>query len=431
MINPWSSGQVTDYERLREDFGINDIPKGVFDHPLFRRGIIFGQRGLEYIEYCSKNNLPFNAMTGLMPSGEMHLGNKSVMDQIIFYQSMGAKITIAVADLESYGTRNLPLEKARDIAINGYLVNYIAMGLKPCRFYFQSESFRVQRLSLILSNEVNLSEMKAIYGFENSSPMLHINAPLIQVGDILHVQSKEMGGPVPTIVPVGADQDPHIRLTRDIANRHRIFNISWERETVKISVSGKFDSKMMIDIAQEKLRELGFKIVSRNDNYRLISAMGDIENSVKLDVELAQLESRYNEHAFIAPSATYQKLLTGLKGGKMSSSKPESLISLNDEPEDAVKKIKSATTGGRATVEEQKLKGGEPDKCPVFELYSFHLSPNDKDLNEIHESCKAGTLLCGSCKSEAAERMRSFLSDLKEKRDEARSKISLYTGDES
>ncbi|WP_276968421.1 hypothetical protein, partial [Metallibacterium scheffleri] len=174
MINPWSSGQVPDYDRLREDFGIGDVPKGIFDSSLFRRGIIFGQRGLEYIEYCMKNEIQFNAMTGLMPSGEMHLGNKSVMDQILFYQSLGAKITIAVADLESYGTRNLSLEKARDIAINKYLVNYIAMGLKPCRFYFQSDSARVQRLALILSNEVNFSEMKAIYGFENSSPMLHI-----------------------------------------------------------------------------------------------------------------------------------------------------------------------------------------------------------------------------------------------------------------
>ena len=430
MINPWSSGQVTDYDRLREDFGIGDVPKGIFDNSLFRRGIIFGQRGLEYIEYCIKNNIQFNAMTGLMPSGEMHLGNKSVMDQILFYQSLGAKITIAVADLESYGTRNLSLEKARDIAINKYLVNYIAMGLKPCRFYFQSESPRVQRLSLILSNEVNLSEMKAIYGFENSSPMLHINAPLVQVGDILHVQSPEMGGPSPTIVPVGADQDPHLRLTRDIANRHRVFNISWERETVKISVSGKYDSKKMLDLANEKLLELNFKIVSRNDNYRLISAMGDIDNSAKLDLDLAIIESKYNENAFIAPSATYQKLLTGLKGGKMSSSKPESLISLNDRPEDAVKKIKSATTGGRATVEEQRIKGGEPDKCPVFELYSFHLSPDDRDLNEIHETCKAGTLLCGACKSEAAERMRKFLSDLNEKRNEAMEKISLYVGDE-
>ena len=114
----------------------------------------------------------------------------------------------------------------------------------------------------------------------------------------------------------------------------------------------------------------------------------------------------------------------------MSSSKPESLISLNDRPEDAVKKIKSATTGGRATVEEQRIKGGEPDKCPVFELYSFHLSPDDRDLNEIHETCKAGTLLCGACKSEAAERMRKFLSDLNEKRNEAMEKISLYVGDE-
>ncbi|EQD26113.1 tryptophanyl-tRNA synthetase, partial [mine drainage metagenome] len=115
-----------DYDRLREEFGIQEVPIGSFDYHLFRRGLIFGQRGLEYIEYSIKNGIKFNAITGLMPSGEMHLGNKSAIDQIIYYQSLGAKITIAVADLESFATRNLSIEKAREVAINKYLVNYIA-----------------------------------------------------------------------------------------------------------------------------------------------------------------------------------------------------------------------------------------------------------------------------------------------------------------
>ncbi|EQD27968.1 tryptophanyl-tRNA synthetase, partial [mine drainage metagenome] len=222
----------------------------------------------------------------------------------------------------------------------------------------------------------------------------------------------------------------HIRLTRDIANRHRIFNISWEADQVQISISGKYDEKKMINIASRKLEEMGFDVTSKNYNYRLITARGNHSEKVKLDMEMVGLEANMNEHAFIAPSATYQKLITGLKGGKMSSSKPESLISLNDKPEEAAKKIKSATTGGRATVEEQKLKGGEPDKCPVFELYSFHLSSRDDDLKEINDNCRSGSLLCGSCKSEAAERMRKFLTDLNEKREEARDRKELYIQEE-
>ena len=44
---------------------------------------------------------------------------------------------------------------------------------------------------------------------------LYLSA-LIQAGDILLPQIKEFGGPKPTIVPVGIDQDPHLRLTRDL-----------------------------------------------------------------------------------------------------------------------------------------------------------------------------------------------------------------------
>ena len=41
----------------------------------------------------------------------------------------------------------------------------------------------------------------------------------MQVADILLPQIEEFGGPKKVVVPVGVDQDPHIRLTRDIAHR--------------------------------------------------------------------------------------------------------------------------------------------------------------------------------------------------------------------
>ncbi len=34
-------------------------------------------------------------------------------------------------------------------------------------------------------------------------------------------QLKDFGGPKPTVVPVGVDQDAHLRLTRDLANKFR------------------------------------------------------------------------------------------------------------------------------------------------------------------------------------------------------------------
>lgn len=44
---------------------------------------------------------------------------------------------------------------------------------------------------------------------------------LTQAADILQPEFEEFGGPRPVVVPVGTDQDPHIRLTRDIAARFK------------------------------------------------------------------------------------------------------------------------------------------------------------------------------------------------------------------
>jgi tryptophanyl-tRNA synthetase len=60
--------------------------------------------------------------------------------------------------------------------------------------------------------------MKAIYGEHHMG--IYLSA-LIQAGDILLPQLEEFEGPIPTVVPVGVDQDPHLRLTRDLAFKLR------------------------------------------------------------------------------------------------------------------------------------------------------------------------------------------------------------------
>jgi tryptophanyl-tRNA synthetase len=73
-------------------------------------------------------------------------------------------------------------------------------------------------MSTIFSRGVTNNMLKAIYGDRQIG--LYMSA-LIQAGDILMPQLPEFGGPKPVLVPVGADQDPHIRLSRDLASRHR------------------------------------------------------------------------------------------------------------------------------------------------------------------------------------------------------------------
>ncbi len=223
--DPWSEDIPEDYAQLMDKFGIEPFEKiaeNIPDpHHLMKRNIIFGHRDYDRILEAIKEKKDYVVMTGLMPSGKMHLGHKMVVDQLIWYQNHGANIYLCVADLESHITRDMSLEESRKVAIEEYLTNYQALGLdlEKCNFYFQSESDAIQELAYRLGKKVNYSELKAIYGFGTDTSASQIFYPMIDSSDILRPQLEEYEGPVPTVVPVGIDQDPHLRLARDLASR--------------------------------------------------------------------------------------------------------------------------------------------------------------------------------------------------------------------
>ena len=434
-IDPWSSTTYQDYSKLRDEFGIeyftDDTWKNLPNpHKLLRRGVIFGHRGFQLINNSVIKNKPWAILTGLMPSGKMHLGHKMVIDEVIYFQSIGADINIAVADIEAFATRGHTLGETKEYALNEYIPSYIALGLKPekCRVYFQSKNEDVKDLSFILGKKINWSQMQATYGFDGASNMAHIFSPLVQTGDILHVQLEKYGGNRPTLVPVGVDQDPHIRLSRDIAQAHRLYNITITKDD-KIGVFVKIDKNVgkLLDNAEKILKSLKFNKLKRITDYKAIYVEDAKEEDIeKIDEVIAKTELKLGGYGFFQPSATFHRFMTGLTGDKMSSSKPESAIFLTDSPEEATKKIMNSKTGGAVTLEEQKKNGGKPDECVVFELFLYHLIEEDKELQEIYISCKNGEKMCGECKKYASQLMEQLLTDIQDKRKTAKNKIKQY-----
>src|SRR3989344_6626646 len=210
-VTPWEvSGQI-DYSALIKEFGLqqfSSLPKKFSQHLLFRRGIVFAHRDIERILAAEKGGKPFAMMTGLMPSGKFHFGHKLVADQMIFYQGLGARVYIAVADIEAYNARLADLNELRRVAIEEYLLNYLALGLdlKKCDFYFQSRRSRdgaksnaYYSLAGTLARHVTFNEFQAVYG--EISPGKMVSA-LLQAADMLHPQLKEFEGKaLPVVVP--------------------------------------------------------------------------------------------------------------------------------------------------------------------------------------------------------------------------------------
>jgi len=220
-IDPFGATLIEDYERLYNEFGIQPFKPLVPEIPnpsaAMRRGVIFGHRDFEGILKAMKEHEEFAVMSGIKPTGEFHLGTLMTAREVIYFQQQGATAFYCIADIEAYEDNGIPLERSERIAV-GNVADLLALGFDPKRGYIyrQSKEERVKNLAIDFGRSVTLATMKAIYGERNMG--LYLSA-LIQAGDILLPQLKEFGGPKPTVVPVGVDQDPHLRLTRDIASK--------------------------------------------------------------------------------------------------------------------------------------------------------------------------------------------------------------------
>ena len=426
-LDPWSSTNIEDYSKLFEEFGIMPFD-GLYSriedpHRLMRRKLIFGHRSYEHVLDAMQNKDPFAVMSGFMPSGRIHLGHKMVMEEIIWHQQKGADAFVGIADREAHSVRGISWEKCRDTGINEYIVSLIALGFEPNgHIYFQSTSDNVKDLSFELGSKANFSELSAIYGFSGETSVSHMVSAVTQSADILHPQLEEYGGPKPTVIPVGADQDPHIRLTRGLGHKMNMFKIEGREDK-----DGKHYFSIRSKAAPEGALEELHDIIPGNT--KLFEGHLDVLEADDFDQLLKtvrEVELRYGGYAFVPPAATYHRFMSGLQGGKMSSSIPESHIALLDDPKEGAKKVKRAKTGGRMSLEEQKKLGGEPEKCSVFELLLFHLMEDDQELLQIREECITGQRTCGSCKNLAAERMEKFLKDHQEKRELARERLEEY-----
>jgi tryptophanyl-tRNA synthetase len=375
-----------------------------------RRSIVVGHRDYHQIATAIRNHSPFHILTGFMPSGHPHLGHLMVMKEVVWHVEQGGNGYVTIADREAHAVRGISWEKCKEFG-KEYLACLYALGFEG-QTYSQSKNERLKDLAFEAATKVNFSELSAIYGFSPETDLAHADSVIMQVADILYPQIDRE--PAPTIVPVGIDQDPHIRLTRGIAHKLRMFTV--EERDGYISVRSKNAPEQALDAVKA-----AFPNAKKYAEHVDIKGAQCSDVSVKVRI----IERAHGGFAFYTPSSTYHIFMPGLTGGKMSSSIPESIISFY-EPEAMIrKKVMSGITGGKMTQEEQKRLGGEPEKCSLYLLNLFHMVSDDEELAEIRRKCISGEMMCGQCKKETAERVVAFLKDFREKMDSAAEKIEV------
>ena len=156
-------------------------------------------------------------LSGIQPSGELHLGNYfGMMSRMIKYQEENELFCFIV----NYHAMTSIQDKER-LAKNtlNAAMDFIALGLDPDRstFWIQSDVPQVCESTWLLSNIVNVGVLERATSYKDKlAKGLTANVglysyPILMASDILL-----FGG---EIVPVGNDQKQHLEMTRDIAIR--------------------------------------------------------------------------------------------------------------------------------------------------------------------------------------------------------------------
>lgn len=163
-------------------------------------------------------------VSGIRATGKLHLGNFLGAMRNFTELQENYDCYFFVADYHSLTTETNP-EKLRANLME-IVMDYLAIGLNPakCTIFTQSSVLEIAELSLLLSMVQPAGDLERLptYQEKKKSQEKNINAgllfyPVLMAADILIQKA--------TLVPVGKDQLPHIRFTRELAKR---FNRRYE-----------------------------------------------------------------------------------------------------------------------------------------------------------------------------------------------------------
>ena len=156
-------------------------------------------------------------LSGIQPSGKLHIGNYFGMMQPMIRHMESADLYVFIVDLHA-----LTSVQDRDRLRQGTLeaaADFLALGLDPdrCTFWVQSDVPEVCELTWMLSVLTPMGLLERCHAYKDkvakNIPASHglFAYPVLMAADILLYQSQ--------VVPVGKDQKQHVEVARDIAIR--------------------------------------------------------------------------------------------------------------------------------------------------------------------------------------------------------------------
>jgi tryptophanyl-tRNA synthetase len=335
-------------------------------------------------------------LSGMRPTGNLHLGHyHGVLKNWVRLQSE-YPCFFFVADWHAL-TTHYETPDVIEQSVWDMVIDWLAAGVDPnqATLFIQSKVPEHAELFLLLSMGTPLGWLERVPTYKDQIEKLKekdlqtygfLGYPLLQAADILMYRAQH--------VPVGEDQVPHVEMTREVARR---FNYLYGREP-------GFEEK-----ALEAVKKLGSKRAKMYTELRVaFQERGDdeaLEQAKALLQESQSLSMADRERLFgflegsrkiILPEP--QALLTsasrmpGIDGQKMSKSYGNT-ISIREQPEDVIKKIRTMPTDPARV---RRTDVGDPVRCPVWQLHSVY--SNEETKQWVEKGCKSAGIGCLECK---------------------------------
>ncbi len=223
-VTPWEVEGKVDYEKLVREFGTTAISEKIKKklekaHPLLRRGIYFSHRDFDKWLEAKEKGKKVSVITGRGPSEKMHIGHlvpflvaKSLQDEF------GCEVFIPISDDEKFFVKeNLTYEQVLEYSKDN-IIDLIALGFDPKKtFIFEDFVYTdIYKYAARIAKKITYSTARAAFGLKPENNIGWSFYPAMQAAHILFPQFYR--GKHMSVVPVAIDQDPFIRLTRDVAD---------------------------------------------------------------------------------------------------------------------------------------------------------------------------------------------------------------------
>ena len=294
------------------------------------------------------------------------------------------------------------------------VIDWLASGVNPgsATLFIQSRVPEHAELHLLLSMITPLSWVERVPSYKDMISRANdkdlatygfLGYPVLQSADILIYQAGN--------VPVGADQAPHVEMTREVARR---FNHIYGRDP-------NFE-----ELAQKAIKKLGRK--NANIYRELRREYMEQGNQESLEQARAMLHDQQNvslgdrDRLFgylegngkvILPEPkvmlTEEAVMPGLDGQKMSKSYDNAIL-LREEPETVTQSIRTMVTDPARV---RRSDPGNPDICPVFKLHKIY--SDDETRNWVREGCSTAGIGCIDCKMPLIEKVLEEQQPIRER----------------